>query len=141
MKKKVIAILLTIALLLCLFPSGALAANENKPTNAGLKIDVSGRFYNFNTKQHQYFSGHTYLKYVTVNYGEHPSYTVTYSFKREYNSSYHGYGYHMEILLTKDGTTNSIKVDNNLWVFDRDMSSVSGSGSRTLYPIWTPSLS
>ena len=135
MKKKLTALLLSVCMLIAIFPITALA---REVSNATLIVSINVRAYNPNTQQHQQFRDLKVSTTVEVEKGTNPEYPVSYRFEKEpywgsTSSPYFG----------KEGWKLIVTIGNteldtaNVWVFDRDMSEVSGTGS-TFYPIYSP---
>ena len=109
-------------------------------SSASLTVSIRGEFYNPNTQTHQSFDSLRVTTTIDVEEGTNPEYPVSYWFeKRTYWGSPQDphYGEEGYILIVKIGDT---ELDTaNAWVFNRDMSDVSGDG-QTFYPIYNPSL-
>ena len=135
MKKRVSAILLALLMAMGLLPGVAAA----KTSNATLTVSIRVRAYNPNTQQHEVFTNLRVSRTVKVEEGTNPEYPVSYWFEKgiKYGSpSDPYYGKEGYKLIVKIGDT---ELDTaNAWVFDHDMSNVSGSG-QTFHPIYTPS--
>ena len=135
MKKRVSAILLALLMAMGLLPGVAAA----KTSNATLTVSIRVRAYNPNTQQHEFFTNLRVSTTVKVEEGTNPEYPVSYWFEKgiKYGSpSDPYYGKEGYKLIVKIGDTELDAA--NAWVFDRDMSNVSGSG-QTFHPIYTPS--
>ena len=136
MKKRVSAILLALIMAMGLLPGVAAA----KTSNATLTVVIRVRAYNPNTQQHEFFTNLRVSRTVKVEEGTNPEYPVSYWFEKgiKYSGSPSDpyYGKEGYKLIVKIGDT---ELDTaNAWVFDYDMSNVSGSG-QTFYPVYTPS--
>lgn len=136
MKKKLTALLLSVCMLIAIFPITALA---REVSNATLTVSINVRAYNPNTQQHEQFRDVNVSTTVKVEEGSNPEYPVSYRFEKETywgNTSHPYFGEEGWKLIVAIG---DIELDTaNAWVFDRDMSGVSGTGS-TFYPIYSPS--
>lgn len=135
MKKKLTALLLSVCMLIVIFPITALA---REVSNATLTVSINVRAYNPNTQQHERFYNLNVSTTVKVEEGSNPEYPVTYRFEKETywgstSSPYYGEEGWKLIVTIGDAELDTA----NAWVFDRDMSGVSGTGS-TFYPIYTP---
>ncbi len=136
MKKRVSAILLALIMAMGLLPGVAAA----KTSNATLTVVIRVRAYNPSTQQHEFFTNLRVSTTVKVEEGTNPEYPVSYRFEKgiKYSGSPSDpyYGKEGYKLIVKIGDT---ELDTaNAWVFDHDMSNVSGSG-QTFHPIYTPS--
>lgn len=136
MKKKLTALLLSVCMLIAIFPITALA---REVSNATLIVSINVRAYNPNKQQHERFPNLKVSTTVKVEEGSNPEYPVTYRFEKETywgSTSSPYYGEEGWKLIVTIGNT---ELDTaNAWVFDRDMSRVSGTGS-TFYPTYRPS--
>lgn len=136
MKKKLTALLLSVCMLIAIFPITALA---REVSNAILTVSINVRAYNPNKQQHERFPNLKVATTVKVEEGSNPEYPVSYRFEKE---TY--WGSTSSPYFGKEGWKLIVTIGNteldtaNAWVFDRDMSRVSGTGS-TFYPIYTPS--
>lgn len=136
MKKKLTALLLSVCMLIAIFPITALA---REVSNATLTVSINVRAYNPNTQQHERFYNLNVSTTVKVEEGSNPEYPVTYRFEKETywgNTSHPYFGEEGWKLIVAIG---DIELDTaNAWVFDRDMSGVSGTG-QTFKPMYAPS--
>ena len=136
MKKKLTALLLSVCMLIAIFPITALA---REVSNATLTVSINVRAYNPNTQQHEQFYNLKVVTTVKVEKGTNPEYPVSYRFEKE---TY--WGSTSSPYFGKEGWKLIVTIGNteldtaNAWVFDHDMSGVSGTGS-TFYPIYSPS--
>ena len=135
MKRKLAALLMVLCMIITIFPTIALA---REASNATLTVNINVRAYNPNTQQHERFRNLKVATTVKVEEGTNPEYPVSYRFEKETycgSTSSPYYGEEGWKLIVTIGDT---ELDTaNAWVFDRDMSGVSGTGS-TFYPIYTP---
>lgn len=136
MKKKLTALLLSVCMLIAIFPITALA---REVSNATLTVSINVRAYNPNTQKHERFYNLNVSTTVKVEEGSNPEYPVTYRFEKETywgstSSPYYGEeGWKLIV------TIGDIELDTaNAWVFDRDMSGVFGTG-QTFKPMYAPS--
>ena len=135
--RRAVSLLCVLAMCLSLLPGTALAAIN--PSSAILQVKINVRAYNPNTQQHERFSNLTVSRTVKVYEGENPRYPVSYRFVKEtyWGSTSHPYfgkeGYKLIVTIGDEDIDTA-----NAWVFDRDMSQVSGTG-QTFYPMYSPS--
>lgn len=136
MKRKLAALLMVLCMIITIFPTIALA---REASNATLTVNINVRAYNPNTQQHERFRNLKVSTTVKVEEGTNPEYPVSYRFEKETywgseSSPYYGEEGWKLIVTIGDAELDTA----NAWVFDRDMSRVSGTGS-TFYPIYSPS--
>lgn len=136
MKKKLTALLLSVCMLIAIFPITALA---REVSNATLTVSINVRAYNPNTQKHERFDNLNVSTTVEVKEGSNPEYPVAYRFEKETywrstSSPYYGKEGWKLIVTIGDAELDTA----NAWVFDRDMSEVSGTGL-TFKPMYAPS--
>lgn len=136
MKKKLTALLLSVCMLIAIFPITALA---REVSNAILTVSINVRAYNPNKQQHEQFHNLKVSRTVKVEEGSNPEYPVTYRFEKETYRGSTSHPYYGEEGWKLIVTIGDIELDTaNAWVFDHDMSGVSGAG-QSFHPTYTPS--